>query len=297
MIDFDKLKINCSQLGSLMGDAKGNRLPTESEIKKLFNILGRQYGELTESMKEVAREILLKPIYYEPRRPSDKILSELIVIYSYEMYGKSKLTQGGSVPYAAEKGLTAESDAIELISRIDQSEYVKNENLFDNKWFKGVPDVIVRSNNKVQKIIEVKVSYDLPSFIMAMSRPEPARNLFEIMGYMDLLECKNGEIIHCLVDMPHTLASAEERRLKERHKVLDLDESYSSDRILSVLNSMQYSEIPDELKVFRRSVTYNKLTMKEAKVRVGHARKWLKEIHNSFTKGTLLLVNNEEGSL
>lgn len=294
MIDFENFQINCSQIGSLMSNARDNKPPTAVEVRKLFGTLGRDYGELTEAMKFTAREILHKTIYYEPTRPSNKILSEMILIYAYEMYGKSKVSKGNDSPQMAEKGSMAEAKAIEFISKIDGVEYVKNEELFSNKWFKGKPDVIVKAiGGKVTDIKEIKISYDLPSFIMSMLKPELVSSNYEIMGYMDILGCKNGEIIHTLVDMPESMVSMEESRLKERYKLLELDEMVISERIARTLNNMEYSSIPNELKIFRRPVTKNQYTMKAVKSRTTTARKWLKEIHEVFTKNLVNLYDTE----
>lgn len=295
MIDFDTFQVNCSQIGSLMGNAKGNKPPTAAEIKKLYNLLGRDHGELTEAMKFSIREVLLKQIAYEPNRPSDRIISELILIYTYEMYGKTKISRGNDSPHAAEKANMAEPESIKLISRIDGVEYKKNEQLFSNKWFKGIPDILVRGSGKnVEKIIEVKNSYDLPSFIMEMRKPEKPSNLYEVMGYMDIIGCKQGEIVHCLVDMPDKIASFEEKRLKERYAWLEIEEETVSDRISRVLNNMEYASLPDVQKIFRRSVSINSLTMGSAKRRVGSARKWLREIHEDFTQNLVNLSECDE---
>ncbi len=274
-----------------MGNAIGNKRPTETEIKKLFNIIGRDYGEMSEAMKQNAKDILLKEINYEPNRPSNKIISELIIIYAYEMYGKGKVSKGNDSPHAAEKGNMAEPESIKFLSMMDGINYEKNEEKFTNKWFQGIPDIVIRGkDNKIEKLIEVKTSYDLPSFIMSMRQKEPSHNIFELMGYMDMTGCKNAEIVHCLVDMPEKISSFEEKRLRERYCWLELDEETISDRISKSLNNMEYSDIPNELKCFRRPVTLNKLTMKDVKRRATASRKWMKEIHEMFTQNLVTLT-------
>lgn len=278
-----------------MGNAKGNKPPTQTEIKKLLNIIGRDYGELTPAMKNTAKEILLKGVEYEPNRPSDKILSDIIMIYAYEMYGKGKLSKGNNSPYELDKGTMAEPESIRFLSRMDGIEYQKNEELFENKWFKGIPDVLVRSQNgKIEKIIEVKTSYDLPSFIMSMKKPEKQSNLFEVMGYMDLIGCKKAEIVHCLVDMPDKIAQFEEKRLRERYEFFQFEESVISDRLNKMLGNMEYSDIPDKLKIFRRQVDLNQLTMRAVKSRVTISRKWVKEIHELFTRNLKIDTDGTE---
>lgn len=293
MFDIQNFKIYCSQIGSLMGNSRGGtKPPTETEIKKLFGILGRDYGELTEPQKHTAREILTKTILYDPKKPSNTILNEIVLIYAYQMYGKSQVAKGNESPLQLEKGNLAEPEAIRFISRIDGVDYEKNSEVFENKWFKGIPDVLIRNEaGKIEKIIEVKASYDLPSFILSRIKPEKSSNIYEVMGYMDLTGCKNAEIVHVLIDMPEKIASFEEKRLRERYEAFQLDEEIIENRIASRLNDMEYSNISDELKFFRRPVVMNKYSMKSVKSRALTAKRWMVDVHNSFTEN---LVNLSE---
>ncbi len=294
MYNFENFKVNCSQIGSLMGNAKDNKPPTQSQIQKLFATIGRDYGELSEAMKHNAREILTKWIDYEPGRPSKTILSEMVLLYCYEMYGKSKIPKGNDSPHQLEKGSLAEPESIKLLSKTDGVEYVKNNELFENKWFKGIPDIILRKESgKITKIIEIKTSYDLPSFIMSKRMPEHPDNVYQVMGYMDLTGCKEAEIVHCLVDMPEQIVSFEEKRLRERYNLLEIDQLEIESRIGNHITNMEYSEIPDELKIFRRSFTKNTFTVKAVKSRVTMSKKWMKEIHECFTENAINLSETE----
>lgn len=288
LLDF---KISCSQIGSLMGNARGNKPPTQPQIKKLYEILGRDYGELTEPMKNTARDILTKSLLYNPKLPSAAIQSDLIDIYAYEMYGKGKVAKGNESPLQVEKGTMVEPEAIKFMSKLDGVKYEKNDKLFTNKWFKGIPDILVRNDGgSIEKIIEIKCSYDLPSFISSvMKKQEAGENLLEVMGYMDLTGCKNAEIVHLLLDMPDKIQNFEEKRLRERYRVFEIDEETVSLRIDRRLNDMEYSNIPNDLKYFRVPVTLNKLTMKSVKSRVTHSKVWFQGIHNRFTKNGVVL--------
>jgi hypothetical protein len=282
-----------------MGNAVGNKPPTPADMRKLYASLGKNYGELTESMKYTAREVMFKEIYYDPKKPSKRIISEMVLMYAYEMYGKGKLSNGGDYPKQLEKGTTAEPAAIEFLARMDGKDYEKNTEMFTNQWFKGIPDIIVRNGKgEVVKVIEVKISLDLPSYIMnCVNTMEATSNVYELFGYLDLLKCKNGEVVHILVDMPENMANIEQKRLMERFKTLELDEDAISERITRVLGNMEYSNVPEELKVFRRSFQLNKFTMKTVKGRVTMAKKWMKNIHEVFSREKTTLYEpspNEE---
>ena len=69
--------------------------------------------------------------------------------------------------------------------------------MFENKYFKGIPDVLVRDESgKIIKVIDIKVSYDLPSFILNKVKGEEKQsNALQVMGYMDLTKCKKAEIV------------------------------------------------------------------------------------------------------
>lgn len=278
-----------------MGNAKNNIPPSPAQIKRLFGIIGRDYGELSESMKNTAREILVKYIDYEVGKPSNSILSEMILSYCYEMYGKTKISKGNDSPNELDKGTMAEDDAIFMLSKLDGIEYQKNQIIYENKWFKGVPDIVIlNSKGNAIKVIDIKVSYDLPSFIMNKYKPESTNNILQLMGYMDLLNCKEGEIVHCLPNMPEQIVNLEKKRLQERYKTLELDELEIDSKLDKYISNMEYSEIPDEFRIFRRSFTKNNLTLKAVKTRVTSAKKWMKEIHHIFVGKSVNLSESKE---
>lgn len=284
-MDTKNFKINCSSIGALMGNAQGNNPVTDKEFKELFNLLGRDYEQLSELQKFNAREIMTKEIKYEPLRLSDTTTSELAKIYAFERYGKSKLSKGNDSPASLEKGTLAEPVAIKMLSDHDGIRYVKNEELFDNKWLKGIPDVIIKNTKgKVQKIIEVKISFDMPSFLCSIMRKEDTDNLLETMGYMDILNCENAEIVHCLVDMPHSMIVREETRMMELYEDFGLDKELAIQRFGQRKNSMVFPEFTIAQKIFRRPVTLNKLTMKDVKRRVTRARSFIQEMNDNFIK-------------
>ena len=83
------------------------------------------------------------------------------------------------------------------------------------------------------------------------------------------------------------------RRMKERFKLLEMTEIEAEEKVGAVIANMEYSNISENLKVFRRKYTVNKLTLKAVKSRVTVARKWMKEIHESFTENSLNLSETE----
>lgn len=284
-MDIKNFKVNCSSICALLGKAQGNNPVTENEFKRLVAILGKEFDQLSEPQKQTAWDILTKEINYDSDKLSDSTTTELAKLYAYEMYGKSKISKGNDSPWQLEKGILGEPAAIHMLSEHDGVSYVKNEELFENKWFKGIPGIIIRNaKGKVKKVIDVKVSYDLPSFLLTTMRREDTGNIFEIMGYMDLLGCEQGEIIHCLIDSPDSMIKREEKRSMQYYEDFGVAKDLATQRMEQRKHSMVFPEFTIEQKIHRYSVALNKLSIRDAKSKVTKAKKWINELHDKFTK-------------
>lgn len=290
ILNISKLKINCASISPLISRPKGNNPPTEKEWKEFFQYVSREYCDITERQKFITREIVSKAIDYDPEKLSDTVRAELCKIYSYEVYGKSALNAGGTKPFTLDKGNLAEPDAIKLLSRLDGVEYVKNQRLISNRWFKGIPDILIGKYKKyVTAVKEIKTSYDLPAFLSLLNKPCESDNIWQMTGYLDILQLDEGEICHCLVNMPESMIKDEEKRVADRCQKLNLEEAEVEKRLFQLKASMVYDEIPEELRVVRFTVTKDKVRIRMAHDRVKLARVWLKELHESFQKSINLV--------
>lgn len=263
-MQIQDFRVNCSSIHSLLSNPMGNTPVSEKDLKRLFDLLGKDYEELSEAQKNTAREIMLSEINYEPSRLSDTTMSELVSSYAYQFFGKMKLSKGNTSPKQLEKGRICEKEGISILSKIDGMEYVKNEEVFTNKWLIGIPDIVVKNNRgKIVKIIDIKISYDLPSHLLSLSKKESAANTLEMMGYMDLTKCMNGEIVHILTNFPESMIKEESNQ--------------------DALKSMVFDDLSITQRVYRNQVVYNKIRMLEVKKKATKAKNWIKELHDKFT--------------
>lgn len=278
------LKFNCTSLGALISTTKGNNPPTESEWKDFFNYINRTTDKLSDRQMSLTREIVMKQIEYEPDKLSETVRKELCKIYAYEFYNKSALNGGGTKPYTLDKGNLAELHSIEMLSWVDGVEYTKNEKLISNRYFKGLPDILIGKPKEYTGVKDVKTSFDLPMFLNLLSEPISKSNSWQMTGYLDILKLTEGEVCHCLVNMPEAMIISEKERVTNRCIELGMSETEIESRISGLHGSMTYDEIPEELRVMRFTVTSNEIRIKEAKKQVKKARTWLKELHESFQK-------------
>lgn len=263
-MEIQDFRVNCSSIAALTGNALGNHPVSDKDFQVLFNLLGRDYNELTEAQKNTARDIMLREIHYEPSKLNDTTTSELAASYAYQFFGKKKLSKGNQNPKQLEKGNLGEEEAIKILSEFDGVAYSKNEDKFTNRWFCGVPDILLRDDvGKIIKIIDIKISYDLPSYLLSLMRDEQTGNILEMMGYMDLTKCMNGEIVHILTNSPQQMIDAEPNK--------------------EIAKSMVFDEFSWDKKIHRVPVTFNKIRMGEIKKKATRAKNWVKQLHDKFT--------------
>lgn len=279
-----------------MGRPKGVYPPTEKEMKECFGYLSREYSDLTERQKYIAREVMTKAINYDPDVLSDTAKNEICEIYAYEQYGKYSLSAGGKMPLTMDKGTIAEDESIKLLSKIDGIEYSKNKRVIANRYFKGIPDILVGQYRKyITGVKDVKTVFDLPEFLSLVDAPPRKNDVWQMMGYLDILGIESGEVCYCLVNMPESMMIQEEERLRAKYTALDIEEAQIQRKLAAVKFSMVYDDIPEQMRVVRHTIQRDSIKLREAHSRVTLARKWLKDLDGKFND--LLTFNQNKQSI
>ena len=198
MVNIAKLKINCTSIAALISSSQGNNPPTEKQWKDFFNTVNKPVEKLTSKQMYDIKNIVMKQVDYSPDDLSETVIKEMCEIYSQEMYGKSTLSGGGLKPHALDKGKLAEDSAIEFLSKIDGTQYKKNERVVSNSYFKGKPGILITVGDRIKDIVgikEIKIPYDYPSFLRLYNDPLSKQNSWQMQGYMDILKLEESELI------------------------------------------------------------------------------------------------------
>jgi hypothetical protein len=276
-----------------MSKEQGNNPPTENELNEFYKILQKDMVDITERQKNLIDDVISRTVRHDTYGFSGSIKNSIYAHYAYSQYKVGKVSLSSEKPLQLDKGEVAEPDAIKLLSKIDGAEYKKNEKLFSNNYFKGVPDIIITENDKIVGVKDVKVAVDLPSFLERVDGDCLKDDAWEMRGYLDVLGIKSGEICYCLVNMPDQY---KEKRLLEHHNRMILS-GYTKEHIKKKLKqiekSMIYDYIPDELKVRRFVVERKGYFTTQAHGRVKLLRDRLNKLHDKFTNPLNLIVNNE----
>jgi hypothetical protein len=259
----DLVKFRASAVGNLL---VGGNCITDKQLARLDELQARKDNPeakpLTNNMQTELDELIAK-------RDGDFEFGATAMTYIRECWMRNVF--GYDEPLVSNeilKGLMVEDEVIGVMTRQlkDKCFRVKNEELFENAYFTGTPDVIVD-----EAVEDAKASWTLRTFIETR-RPDP---LYYAQGqvYMDLTGRKKFRLCHVLVDTPKELVDEEKKRLYFRFNCDEDNPIYQE--LVKKVDAMHMisHKIPecDRIKVFEFGINHEyldtlRLRVKQARV-------------------------------
>jgi hypothetical protein len=270
-----RIKVHCSQLGALMANAKDNSPLTPYQEGQMIEFLNRE-KPLTENMHTKFLYYSRKQANYNPKKLTSNAKSTLIDIYAWNKYRKLSLSYSKEV-VAVQKGQVAEDESIKLLSSIDGRTYEKNKRRYRNKYLTGIPDIVYKVRGK-KRVIDVKTSVDLVSFLENIDKNLTFQYFFQLLGYMELVGADEGEVCFCLVNLPPEMIKQQVNRLKAQSYLAGNSDERTEEIINEFKNSMYFDDIPEKRRVIRFKVKADKKVMADVYKRVEIGREWLKKL-------------------
>lgn len=290
---YYRYKVNASDVSDLMSAEQGNSPVSESDFEKFLSAVQKNMVDITELQKKLIRDVVYKTANYDSNSISLSIRKSIYEYYAYSRYGAGKVSLTGDKPIQFDKGEVAEPDAIQLLSRIDGVRYQKNETLHSNKFFKGIPDILIMEGEKIVGVKDIKVPLDLPSFLERVDGDYLKDDAWEMRAYLDILGLQKGEICYCLVNLP---PAYRKRRLDEhriRMELLGYEQTRIKRRLKQIEKSMVYDYIPEEFRVRRFTVERKSWFTTQMRKRVSVIRDRLQLLHEKFENPVNLLPKEQ----
>lgn len=250
-MNWDKIKIRCSSIGSLMSEP-------QSKAEK-------EAGELSKTCK-----------------------AKLIETYIREKYGREKEDLD---TLQIKKGIDVEFESIETLSLYKKKPYEKNEIRIENDWISGIPDLYYgESIYNAEEVDDVKSSYSIWSFLANVPSKLDSDYEWQVTGYQWLTNAKVGAINYILCDMPEHLMMEEKKRLLYKMNVIsEMSPEYllAAEKLERALC---YPDIPLEERVLIFPVQRDESKFELIKKRVEKAREFLETFeknHKNFNQSSL----------
>ena len=163
-----------------------------------------------------------------------------------------------------DKGLIVEDNSLDYIAKVlDYGMLIKNEKFFEDDYFTGTPDIILKDH-----LIDVKNSWDC--FTFPLFETEPAREYY-LQGqiYMHLTGIKRYKLIYVLSDTPESIILKDAYWYCKNNGYDELDEDIYNQFVAK----MTYPNIVDGLKYKVFEFGYDESEIVKLRERVLECRK------------------------
>jgi hypothetical protein len=190
--------------------------------------------------------------------------------YMWEKYKKFTVSTGNTV-MGLSKGTKVELLSIDALNLIEGTAHVKNEQLFENDFLCGKPDILVSDNGKVTKIIDVKTSWDVDTFAQNIDTELDDVYWWQLQAYFVLTGATEGEVSFFLISTPQELVDKQIQRF--------LDEGYSTSPE-ELAERTNYDDIPMSERRITFKVSRDEDCMKWVYARIKKCREYLEHIES-----------------
>lgn len=267
-----------------MGNAKDNNPVSEENVDEAILKLEKSNKKLTDAQAVLLKDVVTKVSNYNPKSLSKASKKSVISFYSRDFFGRGEISNGGAVPRSLEKGKTQEYLSIQLLSEVTGIEFTKNEKLFQNKFFKGKPDILVKDAKSINTIaIDVKTPIDMPSYIYNVMEKAPQTNVYwQAQGYMDIFKLDSIDVYQILVNMSDSLIQQEKDKVIENCIKNGMPLKYIQDKLNQIDINMKYDDIKENGRVFKTTILRNDIHIRDARNRVLLVREFMKEVSSKM---------------
>lgn len=201
---------------------------------------------------------------------------ELIRIYNQEVYGRRR----DITTKQMDKGKQVEEEAIQMVSILEGKMYYKNDDVLENDYFTGHPDIFSGDNVlNSEEISDIKSSWDLDTFCPKLIEEPDRSYVAQLNCYYDLTGAKSGYIFYCLVSAPPNILEAEKRSMLFKMNVATeyAPEYIKASKELEKL--MIFEDIPIEERVIKIPIQRDDELIQKMKNKVPIMRQWLEDFH------------------
>ena len=151
-------------------------------------------------------------------RKSGELLSQTAKTYVQDLVLEHKygIRREFSSRYT-DKGNEVEDESIALVNEVLNYKFIyKNDELFENDWITGTPDV-----NTDEVLLDVKSSWDASTFPFFETEIPNKDYYYQLQGYMWLTGKEEAILAYCLVDTPSEMVEDEIRRAHWKFYLID----------------------------------------------------------------------------
>jgi hypothetical protein len=273
------IKIRASQVGLIMSNPRTKtkaQLYTEALEKRKAKLdrldsLGPKAIKTRDKLNEELVELEAEIVQLE--KVKDQVeLSESAITLLKEMYWTLEhgITPKEIYNKYLQKGIEAEDQSIRLAQEVNNwAIQGKNEELLENEYLTGTPDLIYPDF-----IPDIKTPYTAFSFPKFDSELKESRYYWQIQSYLALSGASRGAVVYCLVDTPEILVQDEIYAYARNNGLIETPPEVE----LDIRHAHNYSRLPKHLRVKTFYIDRDQEAIDRIYQRVEDCRKYYNEI-------------------
>lgn len=269
--DWSGFLAQCSSISEIMTVPQSATPLTKSEKNKFDKLILNE--ELSPTEIATLERLTKKQERHNDPELSKTAIKHLVKRYAWEKYNKRTACMGIGRSSLA-KGNELEEQAIEMISRLDKTKYVKSQERVTNDFLVGKCDVLSLSKTK---IIEVKTVWSVGTFLPQSLYTLERRYWMQMQGYLDLHKMTYGQVCIVLLNTPPHLIERERARYTERYVFGEIDREKYDEEMEKLDLSFHYDKIPEKRRVIRFDVHACPEFIEKVYRTVEKCRIWLNE--------------------
>lgn len=272
-----------------MSNSRSNPVLTELQEKKLKEYRDKA-GKVAFTQKQLDEYALLLEKESNGSKVilSDTCIEYLMEAYAWEVHGRRSQKERMELQQL-KKGKLAQTASVELLTVVDGEMYKENteKERISNDFLSGEVDAYLgESVWKMTRVVDLKNSFDEPSFLKKINTGLENGIEEQVQGYMDIGQCE-GFIAHTLVNMPEVLLLEEKRRLfySSPGEFISEESPAFLEKWKQIERDMTFDDIPHNQRVFKIKIEpFSENYRQKLYDRVKICREWLNNFHEQYQK-------------
>jgi hypothetical protein len=234
--NFKEYKERPSQAGRIMSNAKGASI-TEKQLETLNGLIQKE--KLTANQEKTKGELIAKRD--APPQLSQGAKTRVDEQFLADAFGINRDFWSKET----DKGNECEDESIKLFAKVAGIFGIKkNEQKFENDFFKGTPDIVTDD-----AVIDIKTSFSGSTFPWFANKLPETNYFYQVQAYLYLTGRQNGFVAYCLTNSNDDQIQDEVRRESWRQKIIDPTDEQLDAIETKVYSQMTFDHIDDALRV------------------------------------------------
>lgn len=287
-INWDQFKIRCSGIHKVMSNAQGNAPITENQLKEMAELEDKLQlkGCLTEKQQARLSELKVKEAKSSEIVLSDTCIEYLMEVYAWETQGMISVSKESLDMLAIKKGKKTESEAIKLLSVVDNAEYKIHKDRISNEYLSGEIDTYLGEHiYAAANISDIKNAFDYPTFLKKMMRGFENGQEEQVQGYMDITSAGEGYIANTLVNAPQEIIDEMKWKVAKKMDAISIESPDFLVEWAKWEHSMKFDHIPPTQRVWKLKVEpFSDVYRQRLYDRVKYCRDWLAQFHEQYSR-------------